>query len=359
MLYRLLLVAMLMVLTACGRSSEESSIPTRSPAEVIATTTGVARTRTPGTTVSVPTLVPTRTSAPTNAPTETLPTDIPPTETIMPEMPSGIATVTPLPTRTPTATPDPTATATLEPTATATPDPTATSTPTPTATAAGIDPLPGDFKVVPWQGFVVPIPNGYDDRQPDEPNKTINDAPVLAQLLVEGHDNEQADVMRYTIIQFEGGAETWLDTVRDADGSSAVDDTTIEKVTVAGFPARTYESQTAVKGRPLNYVIEVARDRLLLIAIVRRFPTHQQSVAALEYDGITAPAPSATPQVDAKLKGEIAYLDEGDIWLRELASTTSRQLTELGTVRDLAWSPDGRRIAFAIGDENAAQYIGG
>lgn len=54
---------------------------------------------------------------------------------------------------------------------------------------------------------------------------------------------------------------------------------------------------------------------------------------------------SPTPAPSSGTRGTIAYLDGGNLWLLDLASGQSRQLTDDGQSRDPAWSPDGQSLA--------------
>jgi len=59
------------------------------------------------------------------------------------------------------------------------------------------------------------------------------------------------------------------------------------------------------------------------------------------------PAPATAPPVPLNVIGEIAYLKDGDIWLLDLATRQSEQLTKIGSIAPaLAWSPDGQTLAF-------------
>jgi hypothetical protein len=348
MLIRSLLILMVLVLVGCGQSSDETQVPTRAPGEVIATTTGTTSTQTPSGTVVVPTLVPTRTVAPTAAATQTAPpTDVPatPTATTEPSTPTGIATVTPLPTAT--------ATATLSPTASA------TTTPEPTTTERATEQPSEDFETVRWEGLLIPVPDGYEDRDATKEDERLLRAPVIAKLLVQQRDSEDQpelpNPMIYTIVRYEDGAAAWLDEVRDGpNGDLAIDDDTVEPVTVAGLPGQTYESHVPGTGQPLFYVVELADDRLLLISLDRAYPEHERVVALIERDTSEeelTPTPSSDDD-EGDVEGELAYLLDGDIWLYDFATEEFRQLTKIGNVREFAWSPDGLRIAFAAGEED-------
>lgn len=58
-----------------------------------------------------------------------------------------------------------------------------------------------------------------------------------------------------------------------------------------------------------------------------------------------APAVTSTAAVDQS-GGEIAYVEDGNIWLLDLASGETRQLTGEGQSSSPAWSPDGQTLAF-------------
>jgi Tol biopolymer transport system component len=60
--------------------------------------------------------------------------------------------------------------------------------------------------------------------------------------------------------------------------------------------------------------------------------------------------------VTRQATSEIAYLVESDIWLLDLASSNTRQVTQRGDVSAVTWTPDGRRLVFAAGAEAADLY---
>jgi dipeptidyl aminopeptidase/acylaminoacyl peptidase len=59
------------------------------------------------------------------------------------------------------------------------------------------------------------------------------------------------------------------------------------------------------------------------------------------------PAPAGAAPLPAPAQGEIAYVKDRDIWLLDLATHKSAQLTTGGYSDNPAWSPDGRRLTFA------------
>ncbi len=68
---------------------------------------------------------------------------------------------------------------------------------------------------------------------------------------------------------------------------------------------------------------------------------------------------SAAPQSQPGLQGEIAYVLDGDIWLVDLFTSKSQQLTKDGNNRWPAWSPDGRYLLYThdTGEEEYELYI--
>src|SRR5205823_4482367 len=57
---------------------------------------------------------------------------------------------------------------------------------------------------------------------------------------------------------------------------------------------------------------------------------------------LSVPGASASQVLDAK----IAYLHNGDIYLFDVSSRQTKQLTIRGDIANLSWSPDGQHIAF-------------
>lgn len=78
------------------------------------------------------------------------------------------------------------------------------------------------------------------------------------------------------------------------------------------------------------------RVRLALLALLALVP----AFAALPQIAGAAPVP-------APAAGQIAYVKDRDIWLLDLATHQSTQLTTGGYSDNPAWSPDGRRLTFA------------
>lgn len=69
-----------------------------------------------------------------------------------------------------------------------------------------------------------------------------------------------------------------------------------------------------------------------------------------------APTIAATSAADAP-GGQIAYVDDGDIWLLDLATNQTQQVTRDGFSSDPAWSPDGQRLAFTRGQSDTTQSV--
>jgi Tol biopolymer transport system component len=64
----------------------------------------------------------------------------------------------------------------------------------------------------------------------------------------------------------------------------------------------------------------------------------------------TSPSPSAAPAV--RIDGRLAFSRGHNIWILE--GDTARQLTDLGSIQNPAWSPDGSLLAFDRADKNSA-----
>ncbi|CAA9374603.1 MAG: hypothetical protein AVDCRST_MAG93-8713, partial [uncultured Chloroflexia bacterium] len=161
--------------------------------------------------------------------------------------------------------------------------------------------------------------------------------------------------MVYTIVRFSEGSAGWLDVIRAGDdGKRAIDERSIESVMVAGYPGQSYEARGSGNDKRLNYVVELDAERLLLITIDQDDPEQSRAIRFIERDAdsVATPETTTTPLTGEQLSGELAYLLNGDLWLHDLRSAKSRQLTEIGTAREFMWSPDGRRIAFSAEDEN-------
>ena len=61
-------------------------------------------------------------------------------------------------------------------------------------------------------------------------------------------------------------------------------------------------------------------------------------------------APAAPVQAERAIAGRLLYVRKGQIWLH--TGTDARPVKLPGTVRDPAWSPDGRQVAFVVRDES-------
>ena len=83
-------------------------------------------------------------------------------------------------------------------------------------------------------------------------------------------------------------------------------------------------------------------------------------VALLPPAALSARAPAAPGrQETAGIQGEIAYVLEGDLWLHDLVSGATRQLTTDGDNLAPNWSPDGRYLVYSHGAdlESADLYL--
>lgn len=211
--------------------------------------------------------------------------------------------------------------------------------------------------MVPWSYFMIPVPDGYEDRTSLD-GGSINGAPIATSLEIAPRDDNKGksiNPMLYRIVGFGKGSNEWLNAIRaNADGKQAVNERTIKSVTVADYPGLSYEPQRSDNGQTMNYVIDVDATHLLLITIDKARPEQTRSITAIERSTSTGPQPATTttPSANGPMSVEVAYVLERDIWLHDIASEKSRQITKLGNVREFAWSPDGRRIAFAAGEEN-------
>lgn len=66
-------------------------------------------------------------------------------------------------------------------------------------------------------------------------------------------------------------------------------------------------------------------------------------------------APTATPF--SPWRGQIAYVHDGNIWLLDLVTGATTQLTDDGASGAPAWSPDGAWIVFATEQSNNSQIV--
>ncbi|HEX6513170.1 MAG TPA: hypothetical protein VF157_12765, partial [Chloroflexota bacterium] len=76
--------------------------------------------------------------------------------------------------------------------------------------------------------------------------------------------------------------------------------------------------------------------------------------AAAATNGGGLPAASATvpPQPQASIAGKLAFTRGGNIWV--FAGSMAKQVTQIGSAADPAWSPDGKQLAFDKQDKNSS-----
>jgi len=163
-------------------------------------------------------------------------------------------------------------------------DPGVTAVAVPAQTpAAGID----GPNIIEWEGLRIVPPMGYhhQSRPPNEVH--LYGFPVRATLVLlssmpplEG--TEQLNGMIFTIVQFKGTAQEWLDLLRQAnDLEFGLDESTVQSTTVAGQPAISYQA-----GPFQHYIVTGQAGTLLLIDNGAHTPEHQQVIDALTF---TAP----------------------------------------------------------------------
>jgi len=104
---------------------------------------------------------------------------------------------------------------------------------------------------------------------------------------------EQLNGLIFTIVQFKGTPQDWLDLLRQAnDTEFGLDESTLQSTTVAGHTALSYQA-----GPFQEYIVSVQPGRLLLIDNGARVPEHQQvidALALLSTPSTATPSPTST-----------------------------------------------------------------
>ncbi|HET9222818.1 MAG TPA: SH3 domain-containing protein [Roseiflexaceae bacterium] len=177
---------------------------------------------------------------------------------------------------------DPTVAASI-PVGSADPDVTAAAAPIQTP-AADVD----GPEIIEWEGLRIVPPMGYhhQSRLPD--GVRLYGFPVRGRLTLlssvpplEG--TEQLNGMIFTIVQFKGTPQEWLDLLRQAnDMEFGLDESTVQSTSVAGQPAISYWA-----GPFQEYIVSGQAGTLLLIDNGARSVEHQQVIDSL----IVSPTP--------------------------------------------------------------------
>jgi len=230
------------------------------------------------------------------------------------------------------------------PVGSADPGVTATAAPTPAASVDGP-------QIIEWEGLTIVPPMGYHSESRPTDGVRLYGFPVRAQLSLLSSvppldGSEQLNGMIFTIVQFTGTPQDWLDLLRQAnDMEFGLDESTVQSTTVAGQPAISYQA-----GPFQEYIVTGQPGTLLLIDNGARILEHQQVIDSLTF--------AAHPVGQGQDTGQIAYIQDGDqsLWLLDLATSQARQVA-VGPSHDPAWSPDGQWLAFTGGLENTDIYI--
>lgn len=309
---RLMLVAMLLILVGCGSAPVTQ---TASPSETQVPPTATAPTQ------SVPSPVGTPPATQGGAPTETATTG---------------------PTEAPTATASPTS--------------------VPTMPAGEGTNLPPGWSSVAWEGFNVAVPLTYTHEVEDLQGQSVfagPGAPMRSRLILipPGQPNEAPARMMLEAAAWTGTLNDYLDAVRQAGSERPViDENSVQRVLVAGFPGMMYARDASESFR---YYVVLRPGTLLLISLDMSDPVQFEVIGALTSSATgSEPTVIATASPNAgETTGEVAYVQDDRIWLLDLASEQARMLTELEAVQDMAWSPDGQRLAVTSGTESSDIYL--
>jgi len=231
-------------------------------------------------------------------------------------------------------------------------------TPTPAAPVAG-------WSVIEWEGLRVPVPPAYITDTTVQASGAANGFPILASLTLTpisgatpGEEGiQQPAALSLVVVEFTGGAQRWLDTLFPS--GTAAEAAGIQPTTVAGLPALAFAPFLPGPGKPLTHLVELAPDKLLIIQSDAGAGDAQQAIAGLALsEGGMSSESTATPRPPASAqRGEVAYLLNGTIYLLDLV-TGERQPVTVGDLRanELAWAPDGQRLAFSAGADTSDIY---
>jgi hypothetical protein len=152
-----------------------------------------------------------------------------------------------------------------------------------------------DASIVRWQGLQIPLPHTATWNE-ETPSELINGFPVVARgsVIYAGASTEGAVEQPtgpiFTIVNFDGSVQDWLDLERKNATSmvgNTVDEPTIRETTIAGLPAITYQRAVIGTGN-LTYAIvdldgnpQVHGDRLLLITSDAAFDANNAIITGL------------------------------------------------------------------------------
>lgn len=288
---------------------------------------------------------PALTEAPTSTPAVATPTII---ETMSPLPP--VDTIVPTPVPPVTQLPEPTTVPTEVPTASPTPPlPTNTPLATEVPTTSGTS-----WTTVDWEGLVVSIPPTYTHEV--EQLTDVFAAPgatIRSRLTLIPPGSPNAAPIRMTLEVVEGlDIDAYLEAVRQMGSERPlIDEISIERVLVAGFPGVRYAqdaklpTRNYVLVRPDNYGL-VRPDALLLMSLDVTDDAQIRVVDTLTSNVVVPPPTTATTTAT---EGKIAFLQNGDIVVHDFATGEFIKVTSLGSVSDLAWSPDGSQLVFTAG----------